>query len=121
MRYLFAAILCTILILPGAVLAQTGNNTSETEGVNLVNPLGTSDVRVIIGQIIQAALGLTGSIALVMFIYGGFMWLTSQGNAEKIEKGKQILIWATIGLVIIFFAYTIVNAVISGITTGSAT
>ena len=92
---------------------------SATTGVNLVNPLATSDVRVIMGTLIKAALGLSGSIALLMFILGGFLWLTAGGNAEKIEKGKQVLIWATIGLVVIFFAYTIVNAVISAITTGS--
>lgn len=95
-------------------------NTTAT-GVNLVNPLATSDVRVIIGTLIKAALGLSGSLALVMFIWGGFMWLTSNGNAEKIEKGKQIIIWATLGLIFIFFGYTIVNAVISAITSGSVT
>jgi len=35
-------------------------------------------------------------------IYGGFNWMTAAGNAEKVEKGKQILVWATIGLIVIF-------------------
>lgn len=114
MKKILFCIISTALLLPVTVLAQT---TSDT-GVNLVNPLGTDDVRVIIGQIIRAALGLSGSIALIMFIWGGFLWLTAAGNAERIDKGKSVLTWAIIGLVVIFFAYTIVNAVLSAITTG---
>ena len=117
MRYFWSSLVSTVLLAPSTVLAAT---TSD-DGVNLANPLGTDDVRVIIGQIIKAALGLSGSIALIMFIWGGFLWLTSNGNAEKIEKGRGVLIWATIGLVIIFFAYTIVNAVLTALTSGSVT
>ena len=99
--------------------ASTTTTTSIPDGVNLINPLATSDVRVILGTIIKAALGLSGSIALLMFILGGFLWLTAGGNPEKIEKGKQVLIWATVGLIVIFFAYTIVTAVIKAITVGT--
>jgi len=85
------------------------------EGVSLVNPLGTSDVRVILGYIIQAVLGLSGSIALIFFVWGGFLWLTSQGNPDKIKQGTKTLVWATIGLVVVFSAYTITNAVLKAI------
>lgn len=88
---------------------------AETDGVSLVNPLGTSDVRVIIGYLIQGVLGLSGSIALVFFVWGGLIWLTSQGNADKIKQGRNTLTWATIGLAVIFSAYTLTNAVLSRI------
>lgn len=117
MRKLFATIISVLLLLPSTVLATDTTST----GVNLTNPLSTSDVRVFIGQLIKAALGLSGSIALLMFIWGGFLWLTSNGNAEKIDKGRSVLIWATIGLIVIFFAYTIVNAVLTAITAGTVT
>ena len=100
-----------ILVVPMVAFAQ--------DGVSLTNPLGTTDVRVLIGRIIQAALGVSGSVALLMFIWGGFMWLTSAGNADRIDKGKKILIWSTIGMAVIFSAYTIVNAVILAITQGT--
>lgn len=54
-------------------------------------------------------LALSGSLALIMFIYGGFMWLTAAGSSERVDKGKKILIGAVIGLIIIFGAVTIVN------------
>ena len=70
-------------------------------------------------EIIQAILGVVDSIALLMFIYGGFLWLTSSGNEQKITQGKQVLVWATI-LTVIFLSYTLVNFVIGGITSEGA-
>lgn len=88
-------------------------------GATLQNPLGTSDIRVIIGRVIQALLGLSGTLALLMFVWGGITWMTSGGVADKIKKGKDTLIWATIGLVVIFTAYTLVSTLITAITSGT--
>lgn len=54
-------------------------------------------------------LALSGSLALLMFIYGGFTWLTAAGSSERVDKGKKILTGAIIGLIIIFGAVTIIN------------
>ena len=53
--------------------------------------------------------GLIGSIALLMFIYGGVMFLISSGNSEKVTQAKQIIIGAVIGLVIVFASYAIIQ------------
>ncbi|MEA3398474.1 MAG: pilin [Patescibacteria group bacterium] len=80
------------------------------------NPLGgDTDINILIGQVINAVLGIVGSLALVMFIYGGFTWMLAAGNNEKVQKGKDILIWATIGLVVIFSAYALVKFVFAGL------
>ncbi len=47
-----------------------------------------------------------------MFIYGGLVWMTAAGFNEKVQKGKDILIWATVGLVIIFTSYALVRFVL---------
>ncbi|MBM3283882.1 hypothetical protein FJY90_06595, partial [Candidatus Gottesmanbacteria bacterium] len=39
-------------------------------------------------------IGITGGIAFLYFIYGAFLVLTSMGNAERIEEGKQIIVSA---------------------------
>ncbi|MEA3272760.1 MAG: pilin, partial [Patescibacteria group bacterium] len=82
----------------------------------LTNPLGTTSIPEIIGRIIKAALGIVGSIALLMFVYGGFTLLTSSGNEKSVQKGKDILTWATIGLVVIFVSYIAVNFVLGALT-----
>ncbi len=84
-------------------------NVISADGIT--NPLKVNNVPDLIGIVIKALLGVVGSIALLMFIYGGFLWLTSGGNSEKIKNGKQTIIWAVLGLVLIFSAYTILNQI----------
>lgn len=107
--------------------AQAGGTTgtgAQTAGT-LQNPIaicgsasGQKCVQLIIGNVIRAALGIVGSIALLMMIYGGFMWLTSMGNSEKVEKGKATLIWAVLGLVVIFGAYALTEFILKTIAGG---
>jgi len=83
----------------------------------LDNPLGEDmdSPQKLIGRIINSVLGIVGSLALLMFVFGGLTWMTSSGNPEKIQKGKNIIVWAAIGLVIVFFAYGITRVLIVGI------
>jgi hypothetical protein len=84
--------------------------------IKITNPLGDEVTpQKLIGKIIEAALGIVGSIALLMFIYGGFTWMLAAGNAEAVSKGKNILIWSVIGLVIIFSSYALVKFVFTSI------
>jgi len=86
-----------------------------TKGIDVPTPLGTTDVPVLIGRIIKSVLGIVGSIALLMFMYGGFMWLMSAGSPERVKKGQQALVWASIGLAVIFASYAMVNFVINSL------
>ncbi|GEM_PF-2897439 len=58
-------------------------------------------------------LGFVGMGALLMFIYGGALYLFSAGNKDRITKGKNVLQYAIIGLAIILGAYIIVNTFLS--------
>ena len=73
--------------------------------LELPNPLGTTNVPKITGRIIGVLSGGAGMIALLMFVYGGFQWLTAGGNAEKIKKGKDIILWSVLGMVVMFSSY----------------
>ena len=102
------------------VFADTPGDTGGG-GLSLKNPLGSNtDPRDIIGNVIKAILGIVGSLALLSFIFGGFLWVTSAGNEEKIKKGKDIILWSSLGLAIIFLSYAMVNFVIKAITSGSS-
>lgn len=83
--------------------------------VKLKNPLKTDDPTQLIGFFIKGIMGIVGSVALLMFVIGGLMWLTSAGNPDKIKKGRDIILWSIIGLIVIFLSYTLVDFVISTI------
>lgn len=84
----------------------------------LLNPLGTGNIYELIGRIIKAALGLSGSLALAMFVYGGFLYLTAAGS-ERVKDAKKTLTNAVIGLAIIFGSFIVVNQVILILTTAT--
>lgn len=94
---------------------QTSVSKCEDDEICINNPLAADSPQALIGYVINNILGIVGSLALVMFIFGGIIWMTSSGSADKIKKGRDILIWSIIGLVVIFSAYALVRFVIQGV------
>lgn len=89
-------------------------------GFALKNPLGTNiSIPQIIGNVVSAMLAIAGAGTLVMFVWGGIQMVISQGDPGKISKGKDTLVWAVIGLVVIFTAYALVGAIIRALSSGT--
>jgi len=91
-----------------------------TDNVCLTDPLssgGTNHpgISELIGRGIKGLLSVIGSIALVLIIYGGFTWMTAAGSAERVTKGRDIVVYVALGLIVIFSAYAIINFVFSTI------
>jgi len=104
----------TILSLLTPVLVSAVGD--DILGLNVINNaevgLSASDPREVAAKIINVALGFLGIIAVVIVLYGGFMWMTAAGNEERISKAKQILTAGVIGLVIIVMAWAIASYVV---------
>lgn len=62
-----------------------------------------------LGSIAQLILGVAGGLTLLMFVYGGFLLLTSAGEEGKVTKGRDVLKAALIGLAIILLAGYLVS------------
>ena len=69
--------------------------------------VGEYGVPAIIGTVIQALLGLIGLIFLVLMLYAGYNWMIARGEEEKVEKAKDTITRAIIGLIIVVGAYAI--------------
>ncbi|MFP4514931.1 MAG: hypothetical protein ACLFNO_02925 [Parcubacteria group bacterium] len=76
---------------------------------------GLNDFIRIIDASYTTVFGFIGSIALIMFIIGGLMFLLSAGNPEKVTKAKKLMISAAIGLFIVFASYLIIEFVLNTI------
>ena len=97
-------LVCTWFVTP--VLAQ-GVKTG------VPNPLGDHDFASLVGRAISVILSAFGAIALLMFIIGGLMWMTSMGDPARVKKGRDTLIWASLGIVVAFSSYAIIRFVLS--------
>lgn len=119
--FIAASFIILSLMTVAPVLAGNSNNACPKDAICIDNPLGSSvsTPQALIGKVINGILGVTGSIALIVFIWGGFIWMTAAGASDKVQHGKDTLVWATIGLVVIFSAYAMVRFVFSDILGGA--
>lgn len=115
-------LLLTIFSLaPQTSLAQR-YNFSESSGLDISAKEGgfatgneAESVDSIIAMAIYTVLGFVGTIFLVLIIYSGVMWSMTQGS-EKINKAKDTLYNAIIGLIITLGAYVISYFIITNFT-----
>lgn len=60
-----------------------------------------------VGGLVGLALSFVGIIFLLLIIWAGLQWMTAQGNAGQVDKAKDLMVNAVIGLVIVSAAYSI--------------
>jgi len=104
-KYLLVGTLAASLLLPALVLAQ--NMNSGLEQFQLESGLQNTDLTIVIGRIVRIVIGFLGLIAVVIILIGGFQWMTSGGDSEKIQKAKDMMIHGLIGLFIVVIAYAV--------------
>ncbi|HOC96149.1 MAG TPA: pilin [bacterium] len=61
-------------------------------------------------NLIQTALGISGIIILCIFIYAGINLMISGGDKGKIKKARDMMIGSFVGIILVFFSFTIVKA-----------
>lgn len=125
MKKIFLTIILSLALVFFA-LAVSAAETCETDAsgrvvCKLENPLGGNKTSVseIIGTLIKSALGIVGAITLLMLVWGGFQWLTSAGNPEKVKSGAQTMLWAIIGVVLVFASYLLLSTFTDYLTGGA--
>ena len=57
---------------------------------------------------VNVVISLVGILAVFSIIYGGFTYMTAQSDAAKIKRGKDMVLYAVVALVVAFLAYGIV-------------
>lgn len=94
-----------------SVTAAEGSAQSET--VQLSNPLSVKSIPELVKNITTVAIGLSGVMALLAFVYGGILYLLAGVNMDFLKKGKEVMKWAIIGLFVIFSSYAVINFVMT--------
>ena len=102
MAFIFA-----LTVTPALATLDVGLNYGTYTG------LGTKDIREGVMAIVNVLLGFLGIIAIIIILWGGFVWLTAGGNEEKVSEAKKIITAGIIGLIIIFVSYAIASFVIT--------
>lgn len=112
---IITALATAIAPCAGQVMAlssiQEGAEAARGEGMpaELVGDGG------VINQFTNIVLYIVGFISVIMLIWGGIRYIISGGDSKKITDAKNTILYAILGLIIVFFAYAIVNFVLNAI------
>jgi len=104
-------------ILPFAAKAGGDYGLTETAGAAKI---GTQELPQRLGYVINGVFGLSGLIFLVLAIYGGFRIFLSAGDPENYKKGRDVILWGVIGMVIITLAYSLTRFIFNQFLVGGA-
>lgn len=108
-----------MLTLPvSAVTCPTGTNRQGSSASTLAECNIENDNSLIptILNIIQVTIGVLALVAVIVIIFAGVQYTTSAGDAGKVKKAKDSILYGIIGLVIAILAFAIVNFVLSSLT-----
>lgn len=123
------AVLCAALVVFAGVLffythdalAIPCTLSDGTRGECLESPLSITsptEIPKLIGMILRTLFAVIGVVALVIFIYGGVLWMTAFGDDQRVKKGWDTMIWAALGLIVIFGSYIAVDFILRAILGG---
>jgi hypothetical protein len=112
---LLSALALPMLLQAGPALAANppapGPSATSSAGssMSLSDPLGGVGLIGILSRLVKTFLGLTGAIALLVFVYAGVMYMTAGGDDSQVTKAREAMKYAFIGLVLIMGAYALTN------------
>lgn len=88
-------------------------------GVNLTNVDDSGEeLTDSVSMILSAIIGVLGFVCVVVMIIGGVNYMTSTGDAGKVKKAKDTILYGLIGLIVCVLAFALVQFVIGTILAG---
>ena len=131
--YILGGMMAFALVIPAlhgqsvhAAALNSDQYFGDTTGVNnggvfaSTAGLSSGDLPTTIASLIRVGLGLLGIVAVVIILIGGFKYMTSGGNDEKVKSARKVMTTGIIGLVIILSAFAIAQFVLSSIVTATS-
>lgn len=72
---------------------------------------GATPIATIVLNVLNFLLAIVGTLTLIMLIVGAIMYLTAAGDEDRIDKGKKLIKYAIIGIVVALAALVIVKQI----------
>lgn len=95
------------MLVPSVILAANTTGAGNT----IKNPIAASDFNALLVSLLKIATEIGSIVVVFMIIYCGFLFVTAQGNEEKLTTAKRALTWTLIGAAILLGANAIALAV----------
>ena len=102
------------LVLP--VLAFANNHTELNETSKIKNPLKSNTIAELVEKVLEGAIKIGLPLLVLAIIYSGFLFVSAQGNSEKLNEAKQTLLYTLVGSAILLGAWAIAQLISETIT-----
>ena|SRR5664279_765538 len=103
-----------LAVVPVAVHADAKSDACNaiSAGADCSSTNGGADIGKIVTLIVNLMSIIVGVVAVIMIIFGGLKFITSNGEANNISAAKNTIVYALVGLVIVAMAQFIVKFVL---------
>lgn len=83
----------------------------QNTGQQTYEPGGALQILDVAGAVVRVAMGVLGTVGVILVIWAGFIWMTAGGNDQSIQKSKNIIKAVVIGTIILGSAYALTTFV----------
>ncbi len=99
----------------GGAQGELDKVATKAYGAGVIN----RPLEVVVGEVINAFLSIFGIFFLALMVYGGYLWMNARGNEQQVEKAKNLITSAIIGLIVALSGFVITRFVVSSILTAT--
>ncbi len=103
-----APILAWMLALPALAQADPTGIRSEK-----IIDFSVYDLVYTLETLANWLLAIIGIVAVIMILYGAFLYIVAAGDEDKVKKAKNVIIYGLVGVVVAILAFAIVSFVAS--------
>lgn len=102
-----------LLSLSSVNAASTASGTFGVDKISSSLQNGWDDLLTTTDNILGYIIGLLYFISVILALWGGFKILTSAWDEDKVKDGKKVILYALLGLIVIFLASQLIKWIIS--------
>lgn len=114
MKKLILTLVITFLVfLPGASYAKSLVDTKTIPCITNGDCKPCDLIKVFLNAA-DILVGLSGTFGIIMVIYGGFVMVTAYGSSSRVTWGKNTIVAAVTGIILVMLAWTLVNLIMEG-------
>lgn len=95
----------------GHVTDTSGGTVTDTPTFGLQNPIKYPDLQTFLMALLNIVVQYGALLVVFFLVYTGFKFVTAQGNTEKIQEAKQMLVWVVVGAFVLLGVYVIKAAI----------
>ena len=110
-RKIVANTVLTYFILPIVTYASFHQVTTPPSSGGFRNPLKFQTISAFLNALLDVIILIGVPIVVFAVIYAGFLFVTAQGNVEKINTAKKVIVWTLVGAMLVLGAKAVALAI----------